>query len=323
MIPAGGHGGDGARLAAALGVAPSKVLDLSASLNPVAPDPVPILAAHLGAIGRYPDPVPATMALAAAIGIDPRRMLLTNGGAEAIALVASELGPGWVDEPDFSLYRRHLPGLDPAGPHWRSNPHNPTGLLAPPEAVAEVWDEAFWPLACGTWTRGDGERGGVVLGSLTKLLACPGLRAGYVIGDERLIARLAARQPQWSVNGLVASALPDLLATVELAAWSQQVAALRCELVEVLDAHGLSPAPSDANWVLVEAPGLRERLAPHAILVRDCANFGLPGTVRIAVPDHRGVERLRAALDAPDLTGRRDETERLEVVGPRSGACPA
>lgn len=330
MIPAGGHGGDGARLAAALGVAPEEVLDLSASVNPVAPDPVPVLTAHLGAIGRYPDPVPATVALSAAIGTEPQHVLLTNGGAEAIALVASELGAGWVEEPDFSLYRRHLPGLDPSGPRWRSNPHNPTGLLAPPEAVAEVWDEAFWPLACGSWTRGDWKSAGVVVGSLTKLLACPGLRAGYILGDEDLITRLAARQPQWSVNGLVASALPDLLATVELAAWSQQVAALRRDLVEVLEAHGLSPAPSDANWLLVEAPGLRERLAHQAVLVRDCANFGLPGTVRIAVPNHGGLDRLSAALDAPDVPdvpGRRhgrerDRTEPLEPVGPRSGACP-
>ena len=55
MIPAGQHGGDGARLAVALGIGVDQVLDLSASLNPVAPDPTPILAAHLGAIGRYPD----------------------------------------------------------------------------------------------------------------------------------------------------------------------------------------------------------------------------------------------------------------------------
>ena len=63
-------------------------------------------------------------------------MLLTNGGAEAIALVAAELGRGWVDEPEFSLYRRHLPVLDPDGPAFRSDPHNPTGALAAPDEHA-------------------------------------------------------------------------------------------------------------------------------------------------------------------------------------------
>jgi len=306
MIPAGSHGGDGARLAAALGVGPGDVLDLSASLNPAAPDPTPILAAHLDAIGRYPDPQGATDALARAIDVASDRLLLTNGGAEAIALVAAELGAGWVEEPDFSLYRRHLPALDRAGAWWRSNPHNPSGLLAPPAAAAGVWDEAFWPLATGTWTRGDADAGAVVLGSLTKLLACPGLRVGYVLAAPDLVGRLAARQPRWAVNGLACAALGDLLATVDLRRWSDEVAGLREQLVAVLRRHGLAPAPSDANWVLVETlslrdPSLRDRLAERGILVRDCASFGLPGTVRIAVPNGNGIDRLDQALAAMEM----------------------
>ncbi len=64
----------------------------------------------------------------------------------------------------------------------------------------------------------------------------------------------------------------------------------------MLLAAGHDPHPSDANWVLVEAPGLRERLATRGIAVRDCASFGLPGTVRIAVPGEAGLARLEAAL---------------------------
>jgi histidinol-phosphate/aromatic aminotransferase/cobyric acid decarboxylase-like protein len=283
-------------LAKALGIAPRDVLDLSASLNPVAPDPTPVLAAHLDAIGRYPDPEAATCALAGAIGVLPDRVLLTNGGSEAIALVAAETGPGWVEEPDFSLYRRHLPALDRSGPRWRSNPHNPSGLLAAATETAAVWDEAFWPLATGTWTRGDAGTGAVVLGSLTKLLACPGLRAGYVLAAPDVIGRLADRQPKWAVNGLVCAALPDLLATVELDAWSTETAHLRQQLVAVLRDHGWAAAPADANWVLVDAPTLRDGLARHGVLVRDCASFGLPGTVRMAVPTVRGLDRLAEGL---------------------------
>jgi histidinol-phosphate/aromatic aminotransferase/cobyric acid decarboxylase-like protein len=298
VIPVGSHGGDGARLAAALGVAPGQVLDLSASLNPVAPDPTPILADHLDAIGRYPDPEAATVALANAIGVVSDQVLLTNGGAEAISLVAAELGAGWVDEPDFSLYRRHLPRLDRSAARWRSNPHSPSGLLAPMTERADVWDEAFWPLATGTWTRGDSTGAGpaIVLGSLTKLLACPGLRAGYVLAAPATIARLRDRQPRWAVNGLVCAALPALLQTVDLPGWANATARLRDQLVTILQAHGFTPAPSEANWVLVEAPTIRDQLAPHGILVRDCTTFGLPGVVRIAVPDEIGLDRLDRAL---------------------------
>jgi histidinol-phosphate/aromatic aminotransferase/cobyric acid decarboxylase-like protein len=293
----GAHGGDGARLARALGRHPRDILDLSASLNPVAPDPTPTVARHLDAIGRYPDPGPATIALATAMDVAPTRLLLTNGGAEAIALVAAERKTGWVDEPDFSLYRRHLAVLDPNAGRWQSNPHNPTGLLAAPDATAAVWDEAFWPLATGTWTRGDTGRGAVVVGSLTKLLACPGLRVGYVLcPTDDLAGRLSARQPRWALNGLAAAALPELVGAVDLPAWAAATARLRDQLSAVLRAAGYEPRRSRANWLLVDGPDLRDHLAARGILVRDCASFGLPATVRIAVPDTAGLGRLEAAL---------------------------
>ncbi len=305
-IPAPGpHGGDAEALARRLGVDPGAVLDLSASLNPVAPAVGPVLAGHLDAVGRYPDPTTATLALAEAIGVDAGRLLLTNGGAEAIALVAAELGPGWADHCEFSLYRRHLPRLDPAGARWRSDPHSPLGGLAGPDERADVWDEAFYPLATGQWTAGRHDSAGAVtIGSLTKLLACPGLRAGYVITPSTgpragtdLRARLVARQARWSVNGLVAAALADLLVPVDLVLWSKQVAQLRHDLCSVLRVHGFEPCPSTANWVLVPgSPGLRSRLAARRVLVRDCASFGLPDTHRIAVPGARDLERLEAAL---------------------------
>jgi histidinol-phosphate/aromatic aminotransferase/cobyric acid decarboxylase-like protein len=275
------------------------MLDLSASMNPVAPDPMRVLARHLEATRRYPDPRPATAALAEVLEVDPRRVLLTNGGSEAIALVAAEVRRGWVDEPDFSLYRRHLETLDRGGLRFRSNPHNPTGVLAASDERAGVWDEAFYPLAAGRWTRGDADRGSIVVGSLTKVLACPGLRLGYVLApDTDLVERLARRQPGWSVNGLAAEALPALLAPVDLPAWASSIAELRRQLVAVLQRHGLRPEPSAANYVLVAgAAGLRHRLAEEGVVVRDGASFGLPDHVRIAVPDADGIDRLRAALE--------------------------
>jgi len=136
----------------------------------------------------------------------------------------------------------------------------------------------------------------VVVGSLTKLLACPGLRLGYVLGDPDLIGRCRARQPAWSVGGIAVAALPDLLARVDLPAWCTGVAELREALTDLLVSHGLRVRPSDANWVLVERAGLREALAPHGIVVRDCASFGLPGVTRIAVPSDEGLGRLASAL---------------------------
>jgi histidinol-phosphate/aromatic aminotransferase/cobyric acid decarboxylase-like protein len=302
--PPGPHGGDGGRVAAALGLDPNAMLDLSASLNPFAPDVAALAAAHLGALRRYPDLDTAERQLAAAIGVPAERLVLTAGGSQAIALVAQLTGGrGRVDEPEFSLYRHHLIRVEEGAPRWRSDPHNPTGRLAPAQEEAAVWDEAFLPLSAGTWTRG---RPGWALGSLTKAFACPGLRLGYAIApDPGAAAVLRRRRPAWAVSTLACALLPDLVARADSTGWTARVAAARTELIAVLLAHGLAPLPSDAPWVLVPgAAGLRDALARDAVVVRDCASFGLADYVRIAVPDARGLQRLDRALVRADTARR-------------------
>lgn len=310
LVP-GSHGGEGGRLAELLEISPNDVLDLSASLNPFAPDVVNLASSRLDELRRYPDPAAATALLASTMGVAPERLLLTNGGAEAIALVASDMGVGRVDEPEFSLYRRHLALATDVSvtdssrnvdlrnddaPRWRSNPNNPTGLLADATEQSGVWDEAFYPLATGNWTRGDSEA--VVVGSLTKLYACPGLRLGYVLAeDEDLIARLAIRQPAWSVNSLGLGVLPDLIEATDLSRWAISLAGLRDDLATLLATYGFKPSASDASWLLVPKAGdLRASLATKGVLVRDCNSFGLTDTIRIAVPSASGLDQLQEAL---------------------------
>lgn len=312
--PPGQHGGDGAKIAAALGVEPDEVLDLSASLNPFAPDVAELASKQLGSLRRYPDVDRAERVAAELVGVSSEAMVLTAGGAQAIALVAEHLGEGWVDEPDFSLYRRHLDRLQPDAPRWRSDPHSPTGLLAHdlddatgPSAVGAdgnasasnravtVWDEAFLPLSAGVWTR---RRRGWAVGSFTKAFACPGLRLGYVIAPSSEVAdELRRRRPLWAVGGIACSLLPQLAARADPPGWTERIAKARYATCDVLRAHGWDPLPSDAPWVLVPgARGLREALARQAVVVRDCSSFGLPDHVRIAVPDDRGLERLDRVL---------------------------
>ncbi len=300
LPPAGAHGGDVEAVARALGVDPAGILDLSVSLHPDAPDVAALAKPHLDALVRYPDAGPATEALAAALGVTADRVLLTNGGAEAIALVCGDLGRAAVDLPcEFSLYARHLEAVDSDGPRIRSNPHNPTGRLADPGDEAAVWDEAFYPLATGRWTRGDAQS--TVVGSLTKLFGCPGLRAGFVLGEAELIARLGRRQPRWALNGLAAALIPELVAAAELPAWAEATARRRAALTAALP----GVEPSDANYALIAvaagAPAARAALARQGVLVRDCSSFGLPGHVRVGVPDEAGLRRLVDAWERGGL----------------------
>lgn len=304
LPPAGAHGGDGPLVEASLGLAPGSLLDLSLNLNPVAPPVTPVVSRHLRAVGHYPDDRAATRLLAEALLVDPGRVLLTNGGSEAIHLVTTVLGGRAREEPEFGLHPR---GCD--GPAWRTDPHSPTGRLAGPQERADVWDEAFYALATGRW--GAGREREVVVGSLTKTFACPGLRLGYVVvpdrgvvttrgaevvGPERLLARLRVAQPHWSVSALALAVLPDLLASGDLPGWAAAIAGLRRELVGILQDAGLRVEAADAPWVLVHEPGLRERLAPLGVLVRDCTSFGMPGVARMAVPGPEGLTRVLDAV---------------------------
>lgn len=301
VIPdAGAHGGDAALIAEALGVDPSWMVDLSASMNPFAPDSTSLLVARVrqgGAVGRYPNPMLATERLAAAIGIDSELLVLTNGGSEAIALVAGDAPVGDVVEPEFSLYRRHLSVVAPSGRRWRSNPSNPLGLLAPASDVAGVWDEAYFALSTGTWTRGDSDAWR--LGSLTKLWACPGLRLGYLIApDAAAAARIRARQPRWAVNGLAVAMVQDLLAVTDIAAWAVAIEGLRARFADELRSLGYEVRPTQANWLLVNDADLRRRLAPHGVVVRDCRSFGMDGWCRVALPELGVIDRVLSAFAA-------------------------
>ncbi|MBK5221529.1 MAG: aminotransferase class I/II-fold pyridoxal phosphate-dependent enzyme [Acidimicrobiia bacterium] len=298
--PPGDHGGDGAAIARWLGVDVAQVLDLSASLNPFPPDVAAAVVDQIDSVGRYGDIAAGEVVLAAAMGVDPGVAVLTNGGSEAIALVAAVMPRGRIDEPEFSLYRRHLHEVADDAPRWRSNPHSPSGALAAPDATAAVWDEAYWPMTTGTWTRGDHLDGAVVVGSLTKLLACPGLRLGYVLAPDPTTAdALRARRPEWSVGALALAVLVEVLAAVDLRASAAAVRQARFELVRVLVTRGFDVEAADAPWVLVHsATGLRDALAARGVVVRDCTSFGLPGTVRIGIPPPAALDRLAAALDA-------------------------
>lgn len=289
----GTHGGDAVAVARALGIDPNDLLDLSQTLNPFAHDAADLLARHLDSVRRYPDASSASeahVALSEALGVDPGRLLLTNGGSEAIALVAATIGGRPLAEPEFGLHPRCADG-----PRWRSDPHNPTGVLAGDgeRGDVDVWDEAFYPLATGRWTSG---RGGTIVGSLTKVFACPGLRLGYVIDDD--VERFVAGRAHWSVNSLALAVLPDLLAGAMLDAWRARIDSAREDLASVFTDAGFEVRAEDAPWVLVRAPGARDALAGRGVLVRDCSSFGLPDWIRVAVADADGTRRVAAAVEA-------------------------
>ena len=97
------------------------------------------------------------------------------------------------------------------------NPTNPTSELHPAATISAltrpgrvlVVDEAFMDAVPGERESlaGDTTPGLLVLRSLTKTWALPGLRAGYALGAPELLQKLAQHRPHWPVGTLALEAV--------------------------------------------------------------------------------------------------------------------
>ncbi|MGH3880549.1 MAG: Rv2231c family pyridoxal phosphate-dependent protein CobC, partial [Actinophytocola sp.] len=198
----------------------------------------------LDRVGRYPsteDDQEARRAVAARHGRHLDEVLVLAGAGEGFALLpalapakAALVHPSFT-EPEVALRQAGVPVqrvlLDPADGYALrpelvpddadlvvlGNPTNPTSVLHPAETIRSlaregrtlVVDEAFLDAVPGEPESLAGDRlpGLLVLRSLTKTWALPGLRAGYALGAPPLLARLAAHRPHWPVGTLVLAAV--------------------------------------------------------------------------------------------------------------------
>ncbi|OHB29972.1 MAG: threonine-phosphate decarboxylase [Desulfuromonadaceae bacterium GWC2_58_13] len=200
-----------------------------------------------------------------------------------------------------------------------ANPGNPSGAGVDPEVIETLArqvreqavvavDEAFVDFCPrrSVLERVAGHGNLYVFRSLTKFYAIPGLRAGYLAGPARGIARLAAARLPWSLSTPALAAASACLAEEEyrrrtLAA----IPRLRDALAEGLIALGMRVFPGEANYLLArlldgmpEAAFLADGLRPKRILIRDCADFPpLDGRyLRVAVRSAGENRRLLQAL---------------------------
>ena len=322
------HGGDVWQ-----GPAPEAFLDFSANLNPEGP-PEWVRAAMAEGVNRaryYPDvqSAAARRGLAAHLGLDAACVLPAAGGIEAARLAASLPGRPVIAQPTFQEYG-HLCGqhndvsrdelstccFTPGDALWLCNPNNPTGDALPRECVlallqrAEaagarlIVDEAFieyCPEHSVTDQVAD-HPALVVLGSLTKVLAIPGIRLGYLAAHPTVIEKLFPDLMPWRLNSLadaVAAALPghaNDFKTIRALNDARRESFAR-------DLEGLAKVhPSDANFLLCDfSRDMRpeiERLKQKNVLLRPCGMFpGLThGHVRLCVRTEGENVRLVEAM---------------------------
>lgn len=196
---------------------------------------------------------------------------------------------------------------------YLGHPNNPTGVPLDVAALRplierhpETWfviDEAFADFAEEIERFvANRQPNVVVLLSLTKHFAIPGLRAGLAAGPPELMERLRARLPEWSVNSLAQAVATEALADAEYITNTRSfVRERRAELEQGLAAlPGLRPLPGVANFLLVEvltkytdAQKLADELLRRGIAIRTCMNFPGLGSRYFRVAVRTEVEQGR------------------------------
>jgi threonine-phosphate decarboxylase len=206
------------------------------------------------------------------------------------------------------------------------NPNNPTGTLLHSDDVVYlsrflkkrrgflVLDEAFIGFTGQAKSKAvisEAVNNGsvVIIRSLTKLFAIPGLRLGYVIGRRDTVDKITKLQYPWNVNGPAQIAGETIIAdrayvdrTRLFVSRERQYMAERLSNIK-----GLKAYPPSANFILCKlekapirgASELTRRLLREGIYIRDCGNFRGLGDkfFRVAVRKRDDNDRLIKSIE--------------------------
>ena len=269
------------------------------------------LAERLTVVNHYPEPDAYSLEvlIAAKHGVSSNEVLVTSGATDAIYLIAQTLrdeGSFAVKRPTFSEYADacRMYGYEEAPKagaiRWLCNPNNPTGELRTTDTIKVLSRRHHWLIIDQsyedyTWEPLLSARSAIdmqniiVIHSMTKRFAIPGLRLGYIIAPSTVIDRLRANYRPWAVNALAIEAGRWLLEdegehhSSEEPNYREEMKLLLAQtkyLQERLRGiFGIHVYPSSTNFMLCSiqqstAAELKEYLlVHHGFLIRDASNF--------------------------------------------------
>jgi threonine-phosphate decarboxylase len=251
----------------------------------------------------------------------PRACAVAGVGSDSVLLIRAD-GRRWCvdwNALDNALTRRRWDVL------VLVHPNNPTGATLDPaegerllqrtrgRGVTVILDESFIDFTpeeswIGALARHEHL---IVLRSLTKFFALPGLRLGYLGASPDRAARMRAVREPWQVNQFAQMAGECCVGLREYQeATRRLIREERAMLAEQLErTPGLTPYPSRVNFLLVAVdPGLArvdslyEHLLSRGLIIRRCDRWpGLPEhcfrvAVRSRAENQRLVDELRTCL---------------------------
>jgi len=196
------------------------------------------------------------------------------------------------------------------------NPNNPTGTFIEKEEILNISkkindkfiiiDEAFIDFTDKETmaTEVNKIKNILVLRTLTKIFPIPGVRIGYLCGNEDLIKKIEEFQYPWNVNTF-AKNLIEYLIYQDLRKIKEKIKKEKEYLYENLkNIGGIKVFKGEGNFLLIKIEKERdlkkviEKLKVKKILVRDCSNIkGLYGNfIRISVRKREENKKLLKEL---------------------------
>ena len=198
------------------------------------------------------------------------------------------------------------------------NPHNPTGTIVDRPSLERfagataarltVVDEAYIEFA----DRPDelttiplaAEGSLVTLRTMSKYYGLAGLRVGYLVGPASVVDVLSRIRAPFSVNAVGQDAAMAALDDVEhQRRVRDRTVANRRAVTALFEGAGFEVVASQANFVLVRTDheaALLEGLAVGGVRARPGADLGIPGSVRLTVPDDEGLALVARTISALD-----------------------
>jgi len=278
-------------------------------------------------------------------GVGPDNIIPGNGSMEIIRLIAeSAIEKGdtvAIPVPTFGEYERqcrlfgavirHVSFDDIANREYSKmkgcrmaffcNPNNPDGRLLTAKQMEEILkycadndiiavvDEAFIDLADpGQSVAGLAEKydDTLIMRSLTKCFAIPGMRLGFGISNKTTADALNKARLTWNLDSLAVEAGIFYMDNADdhMKASRAYVKKEREWLAdEIKMIEGIKPLPASANYFLADVSGtgmssgdFTDKMLGERIIVRDCGSFHMQGFIRLAVRSHEDNVRLVNAL---------------------------
>ena len=297
-------------------------LDFSANINPLglSEKVLQALQENLRGVVNYPDANATELknAISRRYKVSAENLILLNGAAEFFYLYFQVLRPRKVliPVPSFSEYERaaRAAGCEVEYFFLREednfqldaekilqqkcdciilgSPNNPTGNLISVEevkkisdAIPTVLDESFIDFLNVESAKNFAGKNLVVVQSLTKIFALPGLRLGFAVAEKNLAEKFNAAKDVWNVNFLAQKAGVAALADEKfLSATRNWIEVEKKFFVERLGKLPVKIFEPTANFVLFKvqtekvAAEILKQLRAEKILLRSCENFaGLDG----------------------------------------------